>query len=230
MVDTAASATGHWRRAGARRHAGNPAREFVPLESRLVAYQDAPIPIGEGQTISQPYMTALMLKRWSCEDRTRARSGRRLRLRGSRAGRIGSACDSRWRSFPGWRNRPAKTCAAPRATATWRWWRATARRLSGGGAVRRHLRGGRRAEIPAALLAQLNDPGILVIPVVTGRSGAARADTSRRTCRLPRAHPVPVRAVARWRGLAVDALAYGEGRLKIEHSIIDGVRGIWKNC
>src|SRR5664280_2031350 len=37
-----------------------PREEFVPLESRLVAYQDAPIPIGEGQTISQPYMTALM--------------------------------------------------------------------------------------------------------------------------------------------------------------------------
>ena len=37
-----------------------PREEFVPLESRLVAYQDAPIHIGEGQTISQPYMTALM--------------------------------------------------------------------------------------------------------------------------------------------------------------------------
>jgi len=37
-----------------------PREEFVPLESRLVAYQDAPTHIGEGQTISQPYMTALM--------------------------------------------------------------------------------------------------------------------------------------------------------------------------
>jgi protein-L-isoaspartate(D-aspartate) O-methyltransferase len=37
-----------------------PREEFVPLDSRLVAYQDAPIHIGEGQTISQPYMTALM--------------------------------------------------------------------------------------------------------------------------------------------------------------------------
>ena len=37
-----------------------PREEFVPLESRLVAYQDAPIHIGYGQTISQPYMTALM--------------------------------------------------------------------------------------------------------------------------------------------------------------------------
>ena len=37
-----------------------PREEFVPAESRLMAYQDEPIPIGRGQTISQPYMTALM--------------------------------------------------------------------------------------------------------------------------------------------------------------------------
>jgi protein-L-isoaspartate(D-aspartate) O-methyltransferase len=37
-----------------------PREEFVPVEARLVAYQDEPIHIGHGQTISQPYMTALM--------------------------------------------------------------------------------------------------------------------------------------------------------------------------
>jgi protein-L-isoaspartate(D-aspartate) O-methyltransferase len=37
-----------------------PREEFVPVESRLVAYGDAPISIGYGQTISQPYMVALM--------------------------------------------------------------------------------------------------------------------------------------------------------------------------
>ena len=37
-----------------------PREEFVPDESRLEAYQDEPIHIGHGQTISQPYMTALM--------------------------------------------------------------------------------------------------------------------------------------------------------------------------
>src|SRR5689334_15764827 len=36
-----------------------PREEFVP-EFRLMAYQDAATPIGYGQTISQPYMTALM--------------------------------------------------------------------------------------------------------------------------------------------------------------------------
>jgi protein-L-isoaspartate(D-aspartate) O-methyltransferase len=37
-----------------------PREEFVPLESRFEAYRNDPIPIGYGQTISQPYMTALM--------------------------------------------------------------------------------------------------------------------------------------------------------------------------
>ena len=37
-----------------------PREEFVPVESRIVAYRDEPIHIGWGQTISQPYMTALM--------------------------------------------------------------------------------------------------------------------------------------------------------------------------
>jgi protein-L-isoaspartate(D-aspartate) O-methyltransferase len=37
-----------------------PREEFVPYESRVCSYQDKPIHIGYGQTISQPYMTALM--------------------------------------------------------------------------------------------------------------------------------------------------------------------------
>jgi protein-L-isoaspartate(D-aspartate) O-methyltransferase len=37
-----------------------PREEFVPAEYRLLSYQDDPVPLGYGQTISQPYMTALM--------------------------------------------------------------------------------------------------------------------------------------------------------------------------
>ena len=37
-----------------------PRHEFVPTELRLRAYEDAPLPIGGGQTISQPYMVAVM--------------------------------------------------------------------------------------------------------------------------------------------------------------------------
>jgi protein-L-isoaspartate(D-aspartate) O-methyltransferase len=34
--------------------------EFVPAEARASAYRDEPLPIGGGQTISQPYMVAAM--------------------------------------------------------------------------------------------------------------------------------------------------------------------------
>jgi protein-L-isoaspartate(D-aspartate) O-methyltransferase len=37
-----------------------PRHEFVPSEMRGLAYTDGPLPIGEGQTISQPYIVALM--------------------------------------------------------------------------------------------------------------------------------------------------------------------------
>lgn len=37
-----------------------PRHEFVPKRLRPDAYRDSPLPIGEGQTISQPYMVAAM--------------------------------------------------------------------------------------------------------------------------------------------------------------------------
>lgn len=39
-----------------------PRHKFVPEEFREQAYEDRPIPIGEGQTISQPYMVAAMVE------------------------------------------------------------------------------------------------------------------------------------------------------------------------
>ena len=39
-----------------------PRHEFVPEPYRLDAYGDHPLPIGEGQTISQPYIVAAMLE------------------------------------------------------------------------------------------------------------------------------------------------------------------------
>jgi protein-L-isoaspartate(D-aspartate) O-methyltransferase len=39
-----------------------PREEFVPSHLRAEAYDDRPLPIGEGQTISQPYVVALMLE------------------------------------------------------------------------------------------------------------------------------------------------------------------------
>jgi protein-L-isoaspartate(D-aspartate) O-methyltransferase len=37
-----------------------PREEFVPVESRAASYEDGPLPIGYGQTISQPYIVAFM--------------------------------------------------------------------------------------------------------------------------------------------------------------------------
>lgn len=37
-----------------------PRHAFVPLEYHFAAYADGPLPIGNGQTISQPYIVALM--------------------------------------------------------------------------------------------------------------------------------------------------------------------------
>src|ERR1700676_3616401 len=39
-----------------------PRHEFVPEPFRPQAYEDHPLPIGDGQTISQPYIVALMLE------------------------------------------------------------------------------------------------------------------------------------------------------------------------
>jgi protein-L-isoaspartate(D-aspartate) O-methyltransferase len=44
-----------------------PREAFVPDHLRLVAYQDAPLPIAEGQTISQPYIVALMTEALALE-------------------------------------------------------------------------------------------------------------------------------------------------------------------
>ena len=48
-----------------------PRHEFVPWQLQREAYHDTPVPIGEGQTISQPYIVAHMLQalRLSAEDR-----------------------------------------------------------------------------------------------------------------------------------------------------------------
>jgi len=39
-----------------------PRHEFVSASNRAQAYEDHPLPIGDGQTISQPYVVALMLE------------------------------------------------------------------------------------------------------------------------------------------------------------------------
>lgn len=48
-----------------------PRHRFVPEAERTRAYEDRPLPIGEGQTISQPYVVALMLEQLGVRPRQR---------------------------------------------------------------------------------------------------------------------------------------------------------------
>ena len=48
-----------------------PRHEFIPEELRAGAYEDHPLPIGAGQTISQPYIVALMLQHLALQPRDR---------------------------------------------------------------------------------------------------------------------------------------------------------------
>ena len=48
-----------------------PRHEFVPETLRQEAYEDHPLPIGEGQTISQPYIVAAMLEHLALQDTDR---------------------------------------------------------------------------------------------------------------------------------------------------------------
>jgi protein-L-isoaspartate(D-aspartate) O-methyltransferase len=48
-----------------------PRHEFVPLEMRDEAYTDHPLPIGAGQTISQPYIVALMTEQLAAKQTDR---------------------------------------------------------------------------------------------------------------------------------------------------------------
>ena len=49
-----------------------PRHEFVPKEARSAAYANRPLPIGHGQTISQPYIVALMTHLLGVESGVRA--------------------------------------------------------------------------------------------------------------------------------------------------------------
>jgi protein-L-isoaspartate(D-aspartate) O-methyltransferase len=48
-----------------------PRHEFVPSQARADAYEDRPLPIGFGQTISQPYIVAFILERLLLESSDR---------------------------------------------------------------------------------------------------------------------------------------------------------------
>lgn len=45
-----------------------PRHEFVPRAQADIAYSDRPLPIGQGQTISQPYMVAFMVEQLNVQE------------------------------------------------------------------------------------------------------------------------------------------------------------------
>ena len=60
MVDEQLRARGVRHEGVLRAMAAVPRHEFVPAQHRSAAYEDRPLPLGHGQTISQPYMVAVM--------------------------------------------------------------------------------------------------------------------------------------------------------------------------
>ena len=146
-----------------------PRHRFVPPELLGHAYDDTPLPIGEQQTISQPYIVALMSEALELprRGRARARDRYRLGLPGGRAGRDGCAACSPIELLPG------AGAPGPRRARG-----AGNRRPGAGGGRRRHAGLARtRARttaiivtagaprIPRPLLAQLAPAGCLVLPI-----------------------------------------------------------------
>ncbi len=143
-----------------------PREEFVPPELRLMSYQDDPVPLGHGQTISQPYMTALMAQELEL-------TGTETVLEvGAGSGYAAAVLGALARSVISIDIVPAMAqLARENLRRTARGWNVTV--LDGDGSLGcAELApfdaisvAAAAPDIPAALLEQLRDPGRLVIPV-----------------------------------------------------------------
>jgi protein-L-isoaspartate(D-aspartate) O-methyltransferase len=163
-----------------------PREEFVPVELRILSYRDDPVSIGFGQTISQPYMTALMaqclkLKGTEVVLDVGTGSGYGAALLGALAARVISIelVEGLARLA---RQNLKRTCRDPNVSV-----------LVGDGSMGYPDGAPYDAiavaagapEVPEALVRQLGDPGRLVIPVgsrleqslmiVAKRNGAVRS-------------------------------------------------------
>jgi protein-L-isoaspartate(D-aspartate) O-methyltransferase len=143
-----------------------PREEFVAPEIRKDAYVDGPLPIGYGQTITQPYMTALMAQVLELRGDEKVLdvgtgSGYHAAVLGALAGRVISI------------ERIPELANQARANLRRTQLDSNITVLCGDGSVGLPQESPFDAisvaaaspQTPPALLAQLNDPGILVIPV-----------------------------------------------------------------
>jgi protein-L-isoaspartate(D-aspartate) O-methyltransferase len=180
-----------------------PREQFIPAEKRHLSYADDPFEIGFGQTISQPYMTALMLE---C-----------LELKGTESVlEVGAGCGYHAAVLGALAARVISLEIVPELAAAAE--RNLAKTGLGTNIVVVCADGSRgwpegapfdaisvaaaAPEVPDSLLDQLKDPGVLVIPagseweqelrVITKREGLVESRTAAR-CRF-----VPLRGSAGW--------------------------------
>jgi protein-L-isoaspartate(D-aspartate) O-methyltransferase len=157
-----------------------PREEFVPVEARVLSYRDEPASIGFGQTISQPYMSALMaqcleLKGTEVVLDVGSGSGYAAALLGALSARVVSI-----ELIEG------LTKLARRNLERTGWGRNVAV-VAGDGSVGlldfapydAISVGAAAPDVPDALLEQLRDPGRLVIPVGTRRDQSLMIVTKR---------------------------------------------------
>ena len=89
-----------------------PRELFVPDEEQDAAYYDGALPIGEGQTISQPFVVATMTEALRLRGTGEGAGDRhRLRLPDGRAQPAGAPRSTRWSASPGSRRQAQETLA-----------------------------------------------------------------------------------------------------------------------
>ena len=171
-----------------------PRHLFVPAELCAEAYADHPLPIGEGQTISQPYIVGLMTELLG------VKPGDKVLEVGTGSGYQAAVLAAMGCEVYTIEIRPALAAGGREAArATGRQARARAgrrrvRRLAGGGAVRRRDRRrplrstSRSRSSTSSRTAAHGDPGRLVLP-------AAQGDHAPRRERIPERDVIPVRFV-----------------------------------
>jgi protein-L-isoaspartate(D-aspartate) O-methyltransferase len=143
-----------------------PREEFVPADYRTGAYVDAPLPIGHGQTITQPYMTALMAQSLALS------GGEKVLDVGTGSGYHAAVLGALARQVISIERIP-ELAAAARENLARTGLDSNVTVLCGDGSVGLPTESPFDAisvaaaspHTPCALLAELNDPGILVIPV-----------------------------------------------------------------